>query len=235
MKKFVLVTAIVTFCSGTSMAYDVQIDDFANAVNTTTLTSIGPADPQNAADANVSGVLGGSRALYVEAIAPLPILTQAGVIAGGLFDYMSFGTGIATVTYDAGGLGFGNAIACAEAIEVSYQDADLPAQGVGTGPALIEVALDGVPAALPVTAASGTLSFPIAGFVGPDLENLGMIELSVDGAGSDSADLAISNIAAVGCEPPEVPSPAMGAGPLAFGALLLAGLGLLGVARRRAL
>jgi hypothetical protein len=87
----------------------------------------------------------------------------------------------------------------------------------------------------PVNAAAGVLSFALEDFVGPDVTNLSMIEVTIDGTTSDSADLALVNIAAVGCEPPEVPSPAMGPGPLALGTLILTGLGLLGVARRRSL
>jgi hypothetical protein len=139
------------------------------------------------------------------------------------------------VTYDGDGAGIRNAIACAEAIEVTFQDADDAAQGVGTGAVQIALALDGVAVSQPINADSGVLSFPLADYVGPDLTNLAMIEVTIDGTASDSADLALVNIAAVGCEPPEVPSPAMGPGPLALGTLILTGLGLLGVARRRSL
>ncbi len=234
MKRLLLVAALVAFSSGSAVAYEVLIDHFDAAVNTSPpLLSVAGA-PQTATDTGLAGVLGGSRALLVQGVAPVPIITESGVIAAGLFDYMSNGTGFSRATYDGGGAGLGAAISCAEAIEIVYQDADQASQGIGTAPVQIVVTVNGVPTSQPITAAAGILSFPLAAYA-VDLMNVSSVQFEIDGRLSVDADLAVHSVTAVGCEPPETPSPAMGAGPLAVGALMLAGLGLVGVARRRTL
>lgn len=232
MLKILTMVAGLSFVAGSALAYDLVIDTFDDAVNTTVLTS-NVGVPLTADDTGLAGVLGGSRSIFVEGV----LSVQAGVIeSAGIFDYMSIGTGFAEATYDADGSGFGNAIACAQEIEIAYQLADASAQGEGTGQAEITVALTGgatVAVSRPITATAGTLSYPIADFAGVDLTNLTEIAMTVDGTASDSADLAVDSIRAVGCDVLPSPSPAMGPAALGFGSLVLAGLGLLGVARRR--
>ncbi len=234
MKRLLFVAAFVAFSAGNSLAYEVVIDDFDAAVNTSPPLLSLAGSAVMATDTGLAGVLGGSRALLVQGTAPLAIITESGVIGSGLFDYMSNGTGFSRATYDGGGAGLGASISCAEAIQIVYQDADDSSQGVGTDPVQIVLSVNGVPTSQPITAPAGILSFPLAAYA-VDLTNVSALQLEIDGRLSIDADLAIDSITAVGCEPPQVPSPAMGAGPLAVGAVMLAGLGLLGVARRRTL
>jgi len=49
------------------------------------------------------------------------------------------------------------------------------------------------------------LSFPLSEFAGVNVPNLSKIAMTVDGTASDSADLAIDFLRAVGCETPPAP------------------------------
>lgn len=232
IRKKLVVVIVGCSLASPALAYDVVIDTFDSATNTTSLQSFF-GSPANGSDSGLPDVLGGSRELMVNGGAASP-LVEAGVIPGGLFNYMSNGTGSALVEYDGEGRGFGNQLACAQALELDYLEADDAAQGIGTGPLQVQLTLDGIEAVRVITSASGTLVFPIEEFVGVDLQSLGQISFLVSGFVSDSADLSIDTIRAVGCEAPPSPSPAMGPIALGLGSLVLVGLGWLGVARRRA-
>ncbi len=232
IRKTLIVGIVGSLLAWPALAYDVVIDTFDTATNTTDLQSFFGV-PDSGLDVGLTDVLGGSRAVAVLSGAVSP-LVESGVIPGGQLDYMSIGTGTATITYDGEGGGFRNALACAQAIEVDYLEADSSAQGMGTGPLVMVVALNGIEVARAIDAPSGTLVYPITEFAGVDLLNLATIVLEFDGSGSDSADLRIDTIRAVGCEASPSPSPAMSPIALGFGSLLLVGLGWLGVARRRA-
>ncbi len=235
LKSFLASGVVLALTAGSSLAYDVTIDDFNDFVNTGQLTSFFGV-PESASDTDLPGVLGGSRDLLVQADATAVLI--AGVIPSGILDYMSIGTGLARVTYTGGVSGIGLALACAEAVEVVYLNADDPAQGIDpqTGPALITLELiGGVSASVSETVDSpaGVLSFPLAAFAGVDLQNLTSISLTIDGTNSNAADLAIDSITAVGCETPPSPAPTMGAGGMGLSVLLLVGLARIAVARRR--
>lgn len=239
MAKIVRNTAIVGWSlvvwAGTSLAYDVTIDSFNFFVNTGPISSSFNI-PMTASDTGLPGVLGGSRDLLAHAGVAQPLVT-VGVKDPGLLDYMSLtvSSGFAEVSYTGDTAGLGRAIACAEAIEVSYLNADAAAQGaeLGVDAALITLTLTGgvtVAASQSITAESGILTFSLADFAGVDLENLDSIALRIDG---QSADLALDSIEAIGCEAPPSPAPAIGAASTAFSVIMLAGFGLLGLKRSR--
>lgn len=236
MKRVAVIGWCLTVWAFPSLAYDVTIDTFDSFVNTGAIDS-NFGVPNSASDTGLVGVLGGSRDLLVQTSDAFQLLVTAGVKPIGILDYMSIGTGFAEVTYTGGTAGLGASIACAEAIEVAYFNADDAAQGLeGGGAALITLTLTGgasVTQSQAVAAAAAILSFPLADFAGVDLQNLTSIALRIDGTNSDAADLAIDSIQAVGCEAPPAPAPSMAMAPLAFGTLMLVGLGVLGLKRRR--
>lgn len=235
MKRVAVIGWCLTVWVVPSLAYDVTIDTFGAFVNTGAIDS-NFGVPNSASDTGLVGVLGGSRDLLVQTD-PLQLLVTSGVKLPGILDYMSIGTGFSEVTYTGGTAGLGASIACAEAVEVVYFNADDAAQGLeGGGAVLIALTLTGgasVTQSQAVTGAAATLSFPLADFAGVDLQNLTSIALRIDGSNSDSADLAVDSIQAVGCEAPPAPAPSMGMVPLALSTLMLVGLGMLGMKRRR--
>ena len=235
----ILVALSAVTVTGRVLAYDLIIDTFDDFVNTgTQLTNFFDPTLLTASDTGLSGVIGGSRDLLVESTGDFPFLLFAGVLPSGVLDYMSLGTGRVRVTYTRGLAGIGAAIACAESIEVVYLNADDAAQGIETGATEVILTLTGgisVSVEQLVSQTAGVLSYPLSAFAGVDLQNLTSISLELDGRDSEDADLAIDSIYAVGCEPPLTPSPSLGPLPLTLSVLILVGLGLLGLRRRRAL
>lgn len=222
---------------GGAHAFTITIDDFNDFVDTGT-QSANVVDPVSVTvqDAGLAGVIGGSRELLVEVAGTFPLLVIGGVLPEGILDYMSIGTGRVRVTYDRDGAGLGTLLArCNDAIEVAYIFADDPAQGIGSGPVQVILTLTGgasVSVAQVVTGSEGVLSYPMSAFAGVNLQNLSAISLELDGTDSDSADLALDSIDAVGCEAPAVPSPSVGPVALTVSVVMLAGLGLLALRRR---
>ena len=89
MKRLIWLMAVLIVASAARVsAYDVVIDDFANATNTGVVQSffgVAP-NPNTASDTGLEGVIGGSRDLAVESTS---LFAECGVIAGSLLDYMS--------------------------------------------------------------------------------------------------------------------------------------------------
>lgn len=236
LRNAVLVGVAVAWMASVASAFTVTIDDFSEFDETGTL-NVNFVDPTllTALDTGLSGVLGGSRHLLVESTGDSPLLVIGGVLPSGVLDYMSIGTGRVRVTYDRNGAGLGALLArCNDSIEIAYLNADEASQGIGTGATEVILTLTGgasVSVPQVVSAEQGILSYPMSAFAGVNLQSLTSISLELDGRDSDSADLAIDSIEAIGCEPPPVPSPSVGPVALAFSVLMLAGLGLFALRR----
>jgi len=221
-------------CATQAVALDFVIDSFNEATNTVVVQVSFIDPPAVNLDSGLAGVRGGTR--EIEVVSSTPVLVQSGVItADGIFDFMTDGTGSATATYDGGGAGLGSLFSCAEAIEVDYERADVPA----VAGAMVQIVMtDGSSNTSPVLSSglsggAGTLSFPVEQFTGVDLTDIAEISLTMDAESLEamSSDLAISEIRAVNCEF-ETPAPSMGPVALGMATVMLTGLGYLGFRRR---